>query len=189
MNAIRGTGISGLKGIEAKRGKYIRPLIEIDRTEIEKYCEKKKINPRIDESNADNTYTRNKIRNIVIPYIKQELNSNVLNNLERLSEIVQENEAYLEKITIKIFEEVIINKKENKLEYDIKKFNNQEKLIQKKLILKGIEEILGTTQGIEKVNIEDILKLFNNNIGNKYLTPIKQIKVGIKDKKIYFEKI
>lgn len=42
MNAIRGTGISGLKGIEAKRGKYIRPLIEIDRTEIEKYCEKKK---------------------------------------------------------------------------------------------------------------------------------------------------
>lgn len=189
MNAVRGTGLSGLKGIEPKRGKYIRPLIEIERTEIEKYCEEKKLNPRIDESNQDNTYTRNKIRNIAIPYIKKELNSNVLNNLDRLSEIVIENEEYLEKITNKIFKEIVISKKENKLEYDVKKFNSQEKLIQKKLILKGIEEILGTTQGIEKINIEDILKLLNNNIGNKYLTPIKKIKVGIKEKKIYFEEI
>lgn len=189
MNAIRGTGITGLKGIEAKRGKYIRPLIEIERKEIEEYCDKNKINPRIDESNQDNTYTRNKVRNIVIPYIKKELNSNVLNNLDRLSEIVKENEEYLEKVTNKIFEEIIIYKKTNRIEYDIKKFRTQEKLIQKKLILKGIEETIGTTQGIEKVNIEDILKLFNNNIGNKYLTPIKNIKVGIKDKKIYFEEI
>ena len=42
MNVIRGTGISGLKGIEAKRGKYIRPLIECERFEIENYCEQNK---------------------------------------------------------------------------------------------------------------------------------------------------
>ena len=36
---------------------------------------KKNLHPRIDESNQDNTYTRNKIRNIIIPYIKKELNS------------------------------------------------------------------------------------------------------------------
>ena len=65
MNLTRGTGLSGLKGIEAKRGKYIRPLIEIERTEIEKYCDEENLHPRIDESNQDNTYTRNKIRNIV----------------------------------------------------------------------------------------------------------------------------
>lgn len=189
MNLTRGTGISGLKGIEPKRGKYIRPLIEIERSEIEKYCEERKLNPRIDESNQDNTYTRNKIRNIVIPYIKKELNSNIINNLNRLSEIVKENEEYLEEITLKRYEEILIEKQEKRLEYDTKKFIKQEKLIQKKLILKGIEEILGTTQGIEKINIEDILKLLNNNIGNKYLTPTKKIKIGIKDKKIYFEEM
>ena len=43
MNTLRGSGISGLKGIEPKRGKYIRPLIECERTEIEKYCEQNKI--------------------------------------------------------------------------------------------------------------------------------------------------
>lgn len=188
MNAIRGSGLSGLKGIEPKRGKYIRPLIEIDRKEIEKYCDENKINPRHDESNDDNNYTRNKIRNIAIPYIQKQLNSNIINNLNRLSEIVKENEDFVEKETSKAFQEVLILEKENKIEYNIKKFNQKEKLIQKKLILKGIEKILGTCQGIEKINIEDILKLFNNNIGNKFLMPNKKIKIGIKDKKIYFEK-
>lgn len=189
MNLTRGTGISGLKGIEPKREKYIRPLIEIERSEIEKYCEEKKLNPRIDESNQDNTYTRNKIRNIVIPYIKKELNTNIINNLNRLSEIVKENEEYLEKITTEAYKGILLEKQEKIIRFDTKKFIKQEKIIQKKLILKGIEEVLGTTQGIEKVNIEDILLLLNNNIGNKYIAPTKKIKIGIKDKKIYFEKI
>ncbi|MDO5556409.1 MAG: tRNA lysidine(34) synthetase TilS, partial [Clostridia bacterium] len=73
MNILRGSGMSGLKGIEPMRNsKYIRPLIEIERNEIEEYCKINKLNPRIDKSNQDNTYTRNKIRNIVIPYIKKE---------------------------------------------------------------------------------------------------------------------
>ena len=70
MNLMRGSGISGLKGIAEKRGKYIRPLIECDRSEIEQYCKNQNLNPRIDKTNFNNEYTRNKIRNIVIPYIK-----------------------------------------------------------------------------------------------------------------------
>jgi len=188
MNAIRGSGLSGLKGIEPKRGKYIRPLIEIERKEIEKYCQENKINPRHDESNDDNKYTRNKIRNIVIPYIQKEFNSNIINNLNRLSEIVKENETFVENETTKVFKKIVVSEGKDKIEYNIKEFNNQEKVIQKRLILKGIETILGNMQGIEKVNIEDIIKLFNNNIGNKYLMPNSKIKIGIKNKKIYFEK-
>ena len=71
MNILRGSGTSGLKGIEPiKKGKYIRPLIEIEREEIENYCIENKLEPRIDKSNNENIYTRNIIRNIVIPYIK-----------------------------------------------------------------------------------------------------------------------
>ena len=74
MNIMRGSGVSGLKGIEPKRGIYIRPLIECERTEIEKYCEENILNPRIDKTNFENDCTRNKIRNIVLPYIKKEFN-------------------------------------------------------------------------------------------------------------------
>ena len=75
MHLLRGSGLSGLKGIEPIRdNKYIRPLLECEREEIEQYCEKKNLHPRIDKTNFENEYTRNKIRNIVIPYIKKEFN-------------------------------------------------------------------------------------------------------------------
>ena len=99
MNALRGSGLLGLKGIEEIRGKHIRPLINCPREEIENYCEKENLNPRHDESNEDNNYTRNKIRNVVLPYIKEEFNPNIVDTLKRLSDIVKEDEEYLEKQT------------------------------------------------------------------------------------------
>ena len=189
MNTLRGSGVSGLKGIEAKRKKYIRPLIEIERYEIEKYCIENKINPRHDESNDDNTYTRNKIRNIVIPYIKNEFNSNIIKTLNRLSEIIKEEDEYVQSETEKIFKEILLTDEKNKIEFDPRKFNEQEKVIQKNLILLAIKKVKGSTQGIEKVNIDDIIKLCNNNIGNKLIRPVKQLEIGIKNKRIYIKNI
>lgn len=189
MNTLRGSGVSGLKGIEAKRKKYIRPLIEIERYEIEKYCIENKINPRHDESNDDNTYTRNKIRNIVIPYIKNEFNPNIIKTLNRLSEIIKEEDEYVQSETEKIFKEILLTNEKNKIEFDPRKFNEQEKVIQKNLILLAIKKVKGSTQGIEKVNIDDIIKLCNNNIGNKLIRPTKQLEIGIKNKRIYIKNI
>lgn len=189
MNTLRGSGVSGLKGIEAKRKKYIRPLIEIERCEIEKYCIENKINPRHDESNDDNTYTRNKIRNIVIPYIKNEFNPNIIKTLNRLSEIIKEEDEYVQSETEKIFKEILLTDEKNKIEFNPRKFNEQEKVIQKNLILLAIKKVKGSTQGIEKVNIDDIIKLCNNNIGNKLIRPTKQLEIGIKNKRIYIKNI
>ena len=53
LNILRGSGVLGLKGIEVKNKKYIRPLLEIDREEIEEFCRKENIEPRIDETNFE----------------------------------------------------------------------------------------------------------------------------------------
>ena len=196
MNIIRGSGLSGLKGIEVKNGKYIRPLIDANREEIELYCELEKLNPRHDESNDENIYTRNKIRNIVIPYVKEELNPNFLETITRLSEIAKDDLEYLElqtKTAYKdmcleeknIIENVYNDEKEATIILDLKKFNSQNKALQKRIILYSISRIFGSTKGIEKIHIEDIIKLCNNNIGNKFLTPNKKTKIVIKNKKIY----
>ena len=74
----------------------------------------------------------------------------------------------------------------NQIVLDLKKFNNLELVIKRRLILYTINELLGTTEGIEKVNIDDIIKLCNNNIGNKFLKPTKNIKILVKNKKIFF---
>ena len=190
MHLLRGSGLSGLKGIEPIRdNKFIRPLIECERMEIEKYCEENKLNPRIDKTNFENEYTRNKIRNIVIPYIKQEFNPNILQTLSRLSEVVTEEVEYVDKQTQKIYQQILIEKTDKQISLNLRKFNEQEKIIKSQLILLTTKQLMGSTQGIEKIHIEDIIKLCNNNIGNKYLTPNKNIKILIKDKKINFIKL
>ena len=186
MNILRGSGISGLKGIEPKRGKYIRPLIECERYEIENYCKEKNLNPRIDKTNFDNTYTRNKIRNVVIPYIKEEFNPNIVNTLNRLSELVVEEEEYIENRVKKAYETLLIKEDKKEIILDLKKFNEEEKVIKSRIVLYTITRLLGNCQGIGKVHIEDIIKLCSNNIGNKFLTPNKNIKILVKNHKIYF---
>lgn len=193
MNVLRGSGVSGLKGIEAKRNnKFIRPLIETSREEIEAYCEENKLEPRIDKSNNENIYTRNKVRNIVIPYIKQEFNPNILKTINRLSEVAIEESEYLNKVTVETFNKIYIadsnfdDRKFESITLDLKQFNNLELVIKRRIILYTINELLGTTEGIEKINIDDIIKMCSNNIGNKYLKPIKNLKILVKKSKIFF---
>lgn len=187
MHLLRGSGLSGLKGIEPIRdNKYIRPLLECERTEIEQYCEDKKLNPRIDKTNFENEYTRNKIRNIVIPYIKKEFNPNIIQTLSRLSDLAADESNYIELQTQKTFEKILIAKEKEQITLNLKEFNKQDKVIKNRLILYTTKELMGSTQGIEKIHIEDIIKLCQNNVGNKFLTPNKNLKVLVKDKKIFF---
>ena len=187
MNLMRGSGPLGLKGIEPKRNNlYIRPLIQINRKDIEEYCEKEKLNPKFDKSNKDNTYTRNKIRNLLIPYLQKEFNPNIIESITKLSEIMTDEQNYLEKIVNNIYTNLLIEEKEDEIILDLKKFNKQDVVIKRKLILYTINKLLKTTKNIEKIHIEDIIKLCNNNIGNKYLTPNKNIKVFLKRGKISF---
>lgn len=188
LNILRGSGISGLKGIEAIRDqKYIRPLINTDRESIEKYCEENNLEPKIDETNKENIYTRNKVRNVVIPYIKKEFNQNIIKTINRLSIVATEENDYLMKITKQEYAN-ISNIENGIITLDLKRFNNLELVIKRRLILYTINEAIHTTNGIEKVNLDDIVKLCSNNIGNKYLTPIKEIKIYVKKGKVYFIK-
>lgn len=188
LNILRGSGVSGLKGIEATRdNKYIRPLIETGRLEIEKYCNENNLNPKYDESNNENIYSRNKVRNEVIPYIKKEFNQNIIKTINRLSEVATEENEYMQKITKQEYENISKTQSDTII-LDLKRFNNLELVIKRRIILYTINEAIHTTNGIEKVNIDDIIKLCNNNIGNKYLMPIKEIKVYVKKGKIYFIK-
>ena len=186
MNMLRGSGISGLKGIEPKRGKYIRPLIECERAEIEAYCVEHNIKPRIDKTNFENEYTRNKIRNIVIPYIKNEFNPNIIETFDRLSNLVVEEENYIEKEVAKAYGNMVLEERISEIVLDLKRFNAQEKVIKSKILLYTITRLFGSSKGIEKVHIEDIIKLCGNNIGNKYLMPNKNLKILVKNHKIYF---
>jgi tRNA(Ile)-lysidine synthase len=108
INLSRGTGLTGMAGMKAVNEKIIRPLLFATRNEIVEYCNRSKISFREDASNADTKYTRNKIRHLVLPVLK-EINPNIEQTLnetaERFSgfnEIVSE---FISELREKIIEE------------------------------------------------------------------------------------
>jgi len=95
LNLIRGTGIKGLCGIPAKRGKIIRPLLYSSREEILKYIFENNIDYVHDKTNDETVYTRNKIRHGIIPRLK-EINPKVEETVQKMSARLLEADDYIE---------------------------------------------------------------------------------------------
>jgi tRNA(Ile)-lysidine synthase len=70
LNMVRGTGLAGVEGMKPKVDKLIRPLLTTSREEIELFAKTKKLKWREDSSNKSNKYSRNKVRNVVLPVLK-----------------------------------------------------------------------------------------------------------------------
>ena len=190
MNIMRGTGLSGIKGIEPVRNnKFIRPLIEMDRDNIEKYCSNNNLFPKFDETNLDNSYTRNKVRNLLIPYIKNEFNPNFIDGINRLAKLATQEDSFVESVAKKELDNILVSASEQELNLDLQKFNEVHVFLKSKIILQCINMLFGTTKGIEKVHIEDVIKLCERNIGNKYLMPNKNVKVFINKGVITISKV
>lgn len=185
LNLIRGCGLTGLEGIQPiEYNKYIRPLINSKREEIEEYCKKNNLNPRIDYTNKENIYKRNKIRNELIPYLK-EINPNIIQNLSRISKIIKDENEYINLEVENIYKKISCESL-GKIEIELKTFNNLHIAMKQNLILYTIKKLLGNTKNIEKVNIDDIIKISMRNIGNKYMILNKKLKILIKNGKIIF---
>lgn len=198
MNIIRGSSTAGLKGIEPIRDNYyIRPLIEATRNEIEEYCNEEELNPKYDKTNKENIYTRNKIRNLLIPYIEKEFNPQIISSINRLSYLAASENNFLDKLVAQNYEKIKIEEAlgnkhlegKNTIILSLKEFNKLDLVIKNRLVLYTINRLLGTSQNVEKIHIEDIIKLCKNNIGNKYLVPNKKIKILVDKGKIFFIKL
>lgn len=116
---LRGTGTDGLAGIAKKRYEtvrwetaaksaeaqiaVIRPLLETQRAEIERYLAERNMTACIDQTNAEPIYTRNKIRLKLLPYLAEQYNENIIAGLNRLGSIAQHDKAYLQETAARAF--------------------------------------------------------------------------------------
>lgn len=98
-NIARGTSVDGLKGIEYKRGNIVRPLLDFRREEIEYICKYHALTPVFDSTNADNNYTRNKIRNIILPYLEKYFGKTLQEHIISLSNAAALDSEYMQNIT------------------------------------------------------------------------------------------
>lgn len=134
----------------------------------------------------ENIYTRNKVRNLLIPYIQKEFNPSIIEALNRLSQIASMENEYFELQTIKAYNEIKEEETKEQIILNLKKFNSKELVIKNRIVLYTINRLFGSSSGIEKIHLQDIIKLCSNNIGNKFLIPNKKVKVLVKNGKIFF---
>ncbi|MDR2649046.1 MAG: tRNA lysidine(34) synthetase TilS [Clostridiales bacterium] len=103
MRICRGTGLPGLCGIPPVRGPIIRPLIETGRSSIESYLLERNIPYRTDSSNLSETFTRNRVRNTLIPEIESRLGVDFREKLSSLSRACTEDEDFIDKAAREAF--------------------------------------------------------------------------------------
>jgi tRNA(Ile)-lysidine synthase len=107
MRIIRGTGIDGLCGISyVREDGVIRPILDVARNQIEEYCRENNLQYCTDATNADNDYTRNKIRNQLIPYIEKEFNSGIVDSMVRLSKNAEEDSNFIKGYAERLFKRI-----------------------------------------------------------------------------------
>jgi len=150
---LRGAGPTGLGGIPPVRDGWVtRPLIEVSRALIEKYCMDNNLLTRLDSSNLKKVYTRNRIRLELIPLLEKEYNNNLVETLVRTSEIFREEEAYLETVTKKYFLEICLERDNTGIWFNTDKFLKIPWLFQSRLIRYGWSVLTGSEQNIAFVH-------------------------------------
>ena len=96
LNLLRGSGLKGLTGMQPVRGDVIRPLLETGRAEILRYLEEKGLASCLDRTNLDNDYTRNYLRNEILPRMQEGINRRSSEHIAAAGRMIAQAEAFLE---------------------------------------------------------------------------------------------
>ena len=106
MRVLRGTGPTGLQGIEhaSADGRIVRPLLAVSRVEILEFARTHGVSWREDVSNEGDAYTRNRLRHHWLPALRDEFNPQLLRTMARLADVMQEEEAWIRVTVAKVAE-------------------------------------------------------------------------------------
>ena len=159
FHLFRGTGLTGLAGILPVRDHIIRPLLCIDRTAIETYLKKQHITWCIDETNSEDTYTRNKIRNRILPYVEKEIVSQSVSHIASTAEEMMQIRAYFEEQTRETVSR-IVTFTDTKAVILTEPFNCLPNLMQRQVLLFCLERLTAGRKDIGASHILSIQALF-----------------------------
>ena len=156
---IKGAGTNVYKSLRDKKGYILRPILNFYRKDIEEYAKNNNLEHREDVSNKKNYYSRNKIRNLIIPML-EEINTNAKNNIIRFAKRSYEETYILRKKINKLYKKNI-SEKNTKL--NIEKIKNTNELFIKKIIIKFLAK---NNIEITEKRVSEILKLIKSDKPN-----------------------
>lgn len=169
-NVVRGAGTKGMASIQPVRDKIIRPILCLDRSEIEAYLEEQHITYRIDESNLSNAYTRNKIRNVIFPYMEQELNSQAVSHLAEAAMHMQQIHAYIAN-QVEILWRQHGNYRNGETVIDISNILEEPEFLIKELFSYAYTLSAGSRKNLTAVHLQQMYEICTKQSGKKTRLP------------------
>lgn len=151
MNLFRGSGLGGLGGIPPVRGKIIRPLLCLGRREIEEYLGDAGLGWCEDSTNRENLYQRNKIRNELLPWIRENINGQAGEHLLKTAALAAAADEYFEGLAGRILG--------TRPWIETAVFDAQPEIVKTYLIRGMMTHAFGGTKNISESHIRSVMAL------------------------------
>lgn len=167
MRILRGTGLQGIRSILPVRKiqniKFIRPLLGTKKQEIELFLKKRKLSFRIDPTNKQKKFYRNKIRLDLIPLLEKKYNKNVQEVLSHFSNNISVDYDFLEGQAKLLFNDIAKFAKDQRcVKFDLKEFNSKHLSMQRMMIRMAIEHLQGHTRKLSSIHLKEVEDLILN---------------------------
>lgn len=164
MNIMRGSGLNGLVGMSPLREGFIKPMLFLKKEELSSYLSGIHLQAREDGSNLESIYRRNKVRNELIPYIRENFNEDFPETLWRMSRLLSDDLDFLEETVEENVKTCLLYEQEEKV-IILKEAFTLHGAICRRLIQKAILFIKGDLSDIEEKHIREIMALQHKETG------------------------
>lgn len=158
MRLLRGSGMAGLSGMAHRNARgYLRPLLDVSRSEIEEYLCSYGLEWREDASNSDTVYLRNRIRHQLLPLL-EEYNPAIREGLAATATIIRGDEELLRELT----EEELRHScriEEGRAVFSVSRLVSINRALSRRVLRSAITQLTGTLEGIQLDHIESILEM------------------------------
>jgi tRNA(Ile)-lysidine synthase len=171
LNLFRGSGLHGLTSIPIRRkvarnSFVVRPLIHFTKVQLIDYAKTRGLKWVEDKTNDDLIFTRNKVRNILIPEIEENYNPNFVNTIERTASIIKSTNQFVVDYTESNFKKIFISSVQNFVEINSQFLSSYAEIIQNELIRKTLSKFF-SFQNAPYEMTERITGLTNKDVGTK----------------------
>lgn len=177
MHFLRGSGLAGLRGMlplsrldELRLGervepappgeaiRLVRPLLDVRRTEIERYVAELGLEPRFDRSNLDTTHFRNRLRHELLPYLET-FNPNVREVLRRTAVVAAGDYQVLRGVVMDEWPRVVREESDDAIAFDLPSLRELPDGLVRSLLREGVHRLRRSLRNINWVHVEDALQV------------------------------
>lgn len=173
MHLIRGSSLNGMGGMAPVRGAVIRPLLCVTRGEIEDYLRLSGQAYMTDSTNQDNGYTRNRIRNELIPQIREQFNPNFTRQAAALAEDMRSVQQYLEAQACLLSQTAVsweVLPEGRSAQIALPAFSSAAPLV-RRLVLQVLTQLAGSPKHFYRKHIEAVIALREKDVGRILYLP------------------